>query len=79
MVRCQKVLSRRECQKIIKKGNLQKKNNNTFECHDLEIYVVDNDARVVTGECHWLINRLTAFVDDIQATSQIGPISIAVR
>lgn len=41
--------------------------------------MVDNDARVVTGECHWLINRLTAFVDDIQATSQIGPISIAVR
>lgn len=57
-----------------KKGICKKNKNynNSFEYHDLEIYVVDNDAEVVSEKCHWLRNRLIAFVGDVKATLQIS-------
>lgn len=80
MTRGQTVLQKKKKKKsevyrtTIKKEFVKKNKNynNSFEYHDLEIYVVDNDAEVVSEKCHWLRNRLIAFVGDVKATLQIS-------
>lgn len=76
--RGQTFLPRKECQRSWKREFTKNKNKKTQQhlCHDFEIYMVDNDVRVVTWGCLWLRNRLTAFVDDAQAISQLSPLSI---
>ena len=72
-----KGVAKKRMSKGHKKG-IKKIKSNTFECHDLKISMVGKDAIVVTWGCRWLRNRLTAFIYNVQAISQVSPLSIAV-
>lgn len=55
-----------------------KNSSNSFECHDLEIRVVHNDVEVVSEACHWLSNKLVAFIDNLKAAIQVSSITVTV-
>lgn len=64
--------------KIVKRLVFAKNNSNSSECHDLEICVVHNDVEVVSEACHWLSNKLVAFIDNFKAAVQVSSIIVTI-